>query len=95
MLKESLKRAEKRLEEVKKLIVKSYEDYNFNIITQDTYITLSASYDDEKKRLDKEISNIKDILNTSTDKSDLFGKFFSQLDEISEIKELTPTLLKN
>ena len=94
MLKESLKRAEKRLEEVKKLIVKSYEDYNFNIITQDTYITLSASYDDEKKRLDKEISNIKDILNTSTDKSDLFGKFFSQLDEISEIKELTPTLLK-
>lgn len=94
MLKESLKRAEKRLEEVKKLIVKSYEDYNFNIITQDTYITLSASYDDEKKRLDKEISNIKDILNTNTDKSDLFGKFFSQLDEISEIKELTPTLLK-
>lgn len=51
-------------------------------------------YETEYENLELKISESKKLLQPNTDKSDLYRDFFALLDEITEIKELTPILLK-
>lgn len=85
---------EKRLHEVTLLSKKLYEDYTFNRITATMYEKLSADYSTELSSLESSISDIKAQFNEQPSKSEAYNDFFSLLDEITDIKELTKPLLK-
>lgn len=89
-----LDRTEQRIQEVTGLMKKLYEDYSFGKITRTTYESLSIEYESEHDSLKQTIAEIKNQLQPNTEKSNLYRKFFSLLDEVTEISTLTPLLLK-
>lgn len=91
---QTLANIEQRLHEVTLLSKKLYEDYTFNRITATIYDKLSADYSAELTSLEASISGIKAQFSEQPSKSEAYNEFFSLLDEITDIKELTKPLLR-
>lgn len=85
---------ETRVQELKELIGKIYEDYAFNKITETAYEMLSAKYEEEYKSLEISITEIKKHEKTETSQSDLYRQFFTLLNEITEINSLSVDILR-
>ena len=57
------------------------------------YDTLVQGYVAEIEKLDKEIQDIDKLLETDNGQSEAYQKFFSLLDDITDLKELTRDVL--
>lgn len=88
-----LNKAKKRIAEIDSLIQKIYEDNAIGKISDERYVTLSMSYEEEQQRLKADIPEMESYLETETDKTESLQKFIDKVKKITELKELTPELI--
>jgi len=91
---QSLEKMERRMQELSTLLKKLYEDYTFNRISATMYENLSADYETELSSVDKSVKQLRQRLVSNTSNGDSYKNFFTLLNEMEEITELTKPLLR-
>ena len=89
----NLVKAEARLTELDKLFQRIYEDHFRGELTDDRYSKLTASYTEEQKTLESQISGLKTELESKETDSVNLTQFLKLVREYTEIPELTATIL--
>ena len=90
-----LEKVEARHNELDNIIKKIYE-YNVNgKLTDDRFIKLSADYENEQKELESTIKELKNTITKSNEVNDNSKRFIELVDKWTDIKTLTPELLRN
>ncbi len=89
----SVERGEKRIAEIDKLIEKVFEQNAAGILSDERFSKLLQNYECEQKRLQTEIEEWKAALDDAGQKVTDLRLLLRTLREITEIKELTPTLV--
>lgn len=89
----SVERGEKRIAEIDKLIEKVFEQNAAGILSDERFSKLLQNYECEQKRLQTEIEEWKEALDDAGQKVTDLRLLLRTLREITEIKELTPTLV--
>ena len=84
----------KRVDELSFLMKKLFENYTFNRINETMYEKLSAEYSNELTDLEKAIEDIRGNVKVEQDRKDRYNNFFSLLEEVTDVKELTKPLLQ-
>lgn len=88
-----LSKAEKRIAELDVLFRRIYEDMVSGRLTEERFTTLSASYEDEQKRLKADTEKLRtDIEKQDTDTANI-AAFVERAKRYTEIKELTPAIV--
>lgn len=93
-IKQALAKLEKRLHEVTRILKKMYEEHALNDTDEAVYSVLSEDYRTEFATLEASIKSVTAKLNEQSSKCESYNEFFSVLDEITDIKELTRPLLQ-
>ena len=88
-----LNKAKKRIAEIDGLIQKLYEDNAIGKISDERYVTLSMSYEEEQRELKTALPDMENYLETETDKTENLQRFIDKVKRITEIKELTAELV--
>ena len=88
-----LERAQKRIAEIDILIQKIYEDNASGKLSDERYMTLSTSYEEEQQTLKAAVPEIQAYLETETDKTVNLQQFIRKVKKITELKVLTPELI--
>ena len=88
-----LSKAKKRIAEIDALIQKIYEDNASGKLSDERYVTLSLSYEEEQKALKAAIPEMQAYLETETDKTESLQRFIQKVKQITELKALTPELI--
>lgn len=88
-----LSKFKQRTSEIDNLIQRLYEDNVSGKISDERYVTLSISYEEEQKQIKAEIPKLESFLSSETDKSENLQKFINKVKQITELKELTPELI--
>ena len=88
-----LERAQKRIAEIDTLIQKIYEDNASGKLSDERYMTLSTSYEEEQQTLKAAVPEIQAYLETETDKTVNLQQFIRKVKKITELKVLTPELI--
>lgn len=84
----------KKEKESKYLYLKNaHEEFSRGVLPKMIYDTLVQGYVAEIEKLDKEIQDIDKLLETDNSQSEAYQKFFSLLDDITDLKELTRDVL--
>jgi len=86
-------KAEARLVELDKLFQRIYEDNFSGKLTNEQFSKLSASYSEEQKKLNSQISGLKAELESKETDSVNLTQFLKLVREYTEIPELTATIL--
>lgn len=89
----SVERGEKRIAEIDKLIEKMFEQNAAGILSDERFSKLLQNYECEQKRLQTEIEERKAALDDAGQKVTDLRLLLRTLREITEIKELTSTLV--
>jgi len=89
----SVERGGKRISEIDKLIEKVFEQNAAGILSDERFSKLLQNYECEQKRLQTEIEEWKAVLDDVGQKVTDLRLLLHTLREITEIKELTPTLV--
>lgn len=89
----SVERGGKRISEIDKLIEKVFEQNAAGILSDERFSKLLQNYECEQKRLQTEIEEWKAALDDVGQKVTDLRLLLHTLREITEIKELTPTLV--
>lgn len=89
----SVERGEKRIAEIDKLIEKVFEQNATGILSDERFSKLLQNYECEQKRLQTKIEEWKAALDDVGQKVTDLRLLLCTLREITEIKELTPTLV--
>ena len=89
----SVERGGKRISEIDKLIEKVFEQNAAGILSNERFSKLLQNYECEQKRLQTEIEEWKAALDDVGQKVTNLRLLLHTLREITEIKELTPTLV--
>lgn len=89
----SVERGEKRIAEIDKLIEKVFEQNAAGILSDERFSKLLQNYECEQKRLQTKIEEWKAALDDVGQKVTDLRLLLRTLREITEIKELTPTLV--
>ena len=89
----SVERGEKRIAEIDKLIEKVFEQNAAGILSNERFSKLLQNYEREQKQLQTEMEKGKASLNDADQKVTDLRLLLRTLREITEIKELTPTLV--
>lgn len=89
----SVERVEKRIAEIDKLIEKVFEQNAAGILSDERFSKLLQNYEREQKMLQTEIAERKAALDDAGQKVTDLRLLLRTLREITEIKELTPTLV--
>ncbi len=84
----------KRMQELMLLLKKLYEDYAFGRINESMYKSLTHDYSTELSDLEKAAGELEARGGEERSQKEKFNDFFALLSEITEIKELTPELLR-
>jgi len=88
-----LARAEKRIGELDTLFQRIYEDSVSGRLTEERFAILSASYEDEQKRLKADTERLRrEIEKQETDTANI-AAFVEKAKRYTEIKELTPEIV--
>ena len=90
---QELKKAQKRIAEIDTLIQKIYEDNASGKLSDERYMTLSTSYEEEQQTLKAAITEMQAYLETETDKTVNLQQFIRKVKKITELKVLTPELI--
>ena len=88
-----LERAQKRIAEIDTLIQKIYEDNASGKLSDERYMTLSTSYEEEQQTLKTAVQEMQEYLETETDKTVNLQQFIRKVKKITELKALTPELI--
>ena len=88
-----LERAQKRIAEIDTLIQKIYEDNASGKLSDERYMTLSTSYEEEQQTLKAAVPEIQAYLETETDKTVNLQQFIRKVKKITDLKALTPELI--
>ena len=88
-----LERAQKRIAEIDTLIQKIYEDNASGKLSDERYMTLSTSYEEEQQTLKAAVPKMPAYLETETDKAVNLQQFIRKVKKITELKALTPELI--
>lgn len=88
-----LERAQKRIAEIDTLIQKIYEDNASGKLSDERYMTLSTSYEEEQQTLKTAVPKMQAYLETETDKTINLQQFIRKVKKITELKALTPELI--
>ena len=83
----------KRIAEIDTLIQKIYEDNASGKLSDERYMTLSTSYEEEQQTLKAAVPEIQAYLETETDKTVNLQHFIRKVKKITELKVLTPELI--
>ena len=88
-----LEKAQKRIAEIDTLIQKIYEDNASGKLSDERYMTLSTSYEEEQKTLKAAIPEMQAYLEAEMDKTVNLQQFIRKVKKITELKALTPELI--
>ena len=88
-----LERAQKRIAEIDTLIQKIYADNASGKLSDERYMTLSTSYEEEQQTLKAAVPKMQAYLETETDKAVNLQQFIRKVKKITELKALTPELI--
>ena len=86
-------RCRKRLDELDAIIRKLYEDSVFGRVSEERYATLSASYEDESKKLKDRYAELQDRIASYGRQSQSSEKFAELVSRYTDITELSEELL--
>ncbi len=89
-----LKKAKRRIAEIDGLIQKLYEDNARGKLSDVRYATLSMAYEEEQQKLKAALPEMQTYLETETDKTENLQRFIDKVKQLTEIKELTPELIR-
>ena len=86
---QQLQKDEHRFKEIDRIIQKLYEDNLFGKISDERFVKLSRSYEEEQHQLQASISNLTEkIANQQEDKLNI-SKFMTRISKYTELPELT------
>ncbi len=85
--------ANKRCDEINKIIRKLYEDNVSGRITDERFDYLSKSYEEEQNELNRKVQELKEILAVVDSDNEKLAKFIRIVKQYTEIEELTPDIL--
>ena len=90
-----LKKAESRLSEIEKIIVKLYEEKVCGRMSEDRFELLAKNYETEQSALKQKIGFLKAGLAEAEESDDSISKFISLVRRYTEVNELTPEILNS
>ena len=85
--------ANKRCDEINKIIRKLYEDNVSGRITDERFDYLSKSYEEEQNELNRKVQELKENLAIVDNDNEKLTKFIRIVKQYTEIEELTPDIL--
>ncbi|MBR4743303.1 MAG: recombinase family protein [Oscillospiraceae bacterium] len=88
-----LARTERRIAEIDGLIQRLYEDNARGKISDERYATLSMSYEEEQRKLKEALSEMRNHLESETDRTENLQQFITKEKQLTELRELTPELI--
>ena len=91
--KKSLVRYEKRIAELDRLFAKIYEDNALGKLSDERYGQLSASYEDEQRKLKKDVDEIRKFIDDKEQENSNTSQFLAIIRGYSNITELTPEIM--
>lgn len=94
-MRETVEHGEKRLKELERLIDKIYEDNAFGKIADDVYERRLIKYEKEQKELISAVSEAQTVLESAEQKTTDLRLLLRTFREMTDIKELTPTLVNS
>ena len=93
--KSELKKAESRLSEIEKIIVKLYEEKVCGRIPEERFELLAKNYETEQTELKQKTEALKACLIAANETDSMLAKFISLLRSYTEVKEMTPEILNS
>ena len=94
-MRETVEHGEKRLKELERLMDKIYEDNAFGKISDDVYERRLIKYEREQKELISAVSEAQTVLESAEQKTTDLRLLLRTFREMTDIKELTPTLVNS
>lgn len=94
-MRETVEHGEKRLKELERLMDKIYEDNAFGKIADDVYERRLVKYEREQKGLISAVSEAQTVLESAEQKTTDLRLLLRTFREMTDIKELTPTLVNS
>ena len=91
--KKSLAKYEKRIAELDRLFAKIYEDNALGRLSDDRYQQLSASYEEEQKKLKKDTAEIRKFINDKEIENSNISQFLAIIRGYSNVTEITPEIM--
>lgn len=88
-----LSKAEKRIAELDVLFQRVYEDHVKSVLSDERFATLSASYEDEQKRLKADTEKLRIDIEKQDNEAANIAVFVERTKRYTEIKELTPAIV--
>ena len=93
-LRKQMERSEKRIEELKRLFIKIYEDNAAGRLSDDRYEMLSFSYETEQKELEAEVIRLREEIEVQEKQNEFVEQFIQRLKDHSlEIDKLDGYIL--
>ena len=86
--------AEKRIEQLDKIIQSLYEDKVSGKLSEERYIKMSDNYEAEQKGLTEKVKALKAEIEKAQTKYDNIQKFMAIVKRYSDFEELTPEILR-
>lgn len=94
-LKHTVEKGQQRIVELDRLIEKIYEDNALGRLSDERYARMMASYEKEQKTLMEEVERSQRILEESEQQTVDLRLMLGTLRELTDVKELTPTLVNS
>lgn len=91
--KSEIKKAERRLEQLDKIISKLYEDRALEKISEERYISMNSKYEAEYIKLSEEAKHIKTELETADESLVNAYQFVDMVEKYIDIQELNARIL--
>ena len=95
MGKSELKKAENRLSEIEKIIVKLYEEKVCGTMPEERFELLAKNYEIEQAELKQKVVELKAVLSAKEESDSGLAKFVLLVRSYTEVKELTPEILNS
>ena len=93
--KSELNKAESRLSEIEKIIVKLYEEKVCGTMPEERFELLAKNYEIEQAELKQKVVELKAVLSAKEESDSGLAKFVLLVRSYTEVKELTPEILNS
>lgn len=93
--KSELKKAESRLSEIERIIVKLYEEKVSGTMPEERFELLAKNYETEQWMLKQKAEALKESLAVKEESEESLAKFVSVMKSYTEVTELTPEILNS
>lgn len=93
--KSELKKAESRLSEIERIIVKLYEEKVSGTMPEERFELLAKNYETEQAELKQKVTALKASLEAKEESDISLAKFVSLVRSYTEVTELTPEILNS